>query len=1822
MHKRISFLYLFLVLSLCIQAQKASTRLTTMLEDMVRREEVTPDSFFTDVALLRHAIEEQQDSTGKAIYRAVLAHRLAQNAHRSQTWRRQTASHPDSIQEWSSEEYVAHAARLYSQAMQRMQELHAAKSRQWVPVVNRGRDEAVFDGDMLSVVWQALRGDVDSPTRRQYAVADYAEIISFYKERGLREAALRLTLDSLQERDVNGANLEAALESLATEYEDLPACALVYLRKAESLSSGDPELWKTRAVSLLQETLRRYPNAPCRAEIENQLASLRAPQLTWQMNNIFAPSEETFLRIRYQNMTSVTWSVYAMPGTEQKSTENEIDYIRRNGRLVETKTWTFAKHQPEVECTDSIPWRAPKAYGRYAVVVTGKPGMSVERIQPVVQRFSVTRLDFFSQNFPIQGTRLVVVDTKSGEPQSGVSVDISRMGRDRETLLYHLTTDANGRIDLQLPEAERNLTVRLSRGDDKAAVDYSFNNSHRTYNMSRDSVFNLRVFTDRSIYRPGQTIYVAALLYRQKDWDAHTVEGRSYTLTLFDANNQVVATREAKTDAFGMLQDSLQLPSSGLPGSYRIRVGSQFHWIRVEEYRRPTFRVEMDQRVRFGTLAVGDTIRIAGRAVTYSDVPISQARVTGNFRFMRSRFGWGDMGSTFGMCDTVWTDSEGRFEVAVPVKCTDQQLRYGRLLRLNVDVLSPQGETIQGETSVPLCSAPLRLMGLIPQIIDKERIKPWLLNLYDALDQPVESEIVCTLTALQGQSVEKRFRIPAGKSTVPEVLSTLPSGSYSLKAEAQVDGNKAEWEDKFTLMSMQDEHLVDSVPLYLYCPSDTFSLDRPAQVQIGTSLPEAWIHCLMVSESGVSLDTVVHVSDTAFVWTLPYRPEYKQGATLHLATYTRQSFFERHVQLRLQQPDMRLRPHWETFRNRLHPGEHEEWRLSLRCPDGTPAHANVLLSLYDASLDALSPHSLFMNVSRSYRIPSMNIQSSGKRYFNGASLPIELRWQKTRGFEPSFFNHKYFVGPALVKEIMYKTRNSAVRMATSTAQVLAVPTAEEVYDYALASAKVTVETADDVAEAADADEEPTIDPSSVRTNLGELAFFMPCLRTEANGVATIAFTLPDALTSWRLLGFAHSADLMTTGIDETIVAQKELMAELMLPRFLRNGDQAVLTASIRNIGEETQQGKATWQILDAETEKMLASGTVRFSLLVQADTTYSIPFTADSSHPLLVVRWRAESQQTADGEQRYLPVLSHMQHITETKAFSLHGPQRWQTDLGKLFAFDNDHATQRSLTVEYTARPMWLALQSLPSLMQPVHRDILSLTSTFYAGSLAAYIAHKVPTMPEALRQWTEDGSLESPLRKNQELADMLLQETPWVVEADNEKARREHLITLFDDVAQVNRRASLLAAMRTLQQSDGSFSWYPGMKGSPWLTREVAYLLTRLHVMTPDAEPDAATRGASDVLNQAIAYLQSEMSRTVKELKKSKQPAVGLNAMRYLYIVHRSGHTLAGSARDDANYLVSLLRKDATQMQGEMRALAAIVLHLSGEQRQARSLMETFHTLLRHPDGAYLAYPSGSFTSIDRKLQIHVQLMEAIALIEPEQTDLLASMQEWLLQQKRTQEWERPAETANAVYALMQGETEWQNDPSIDVISLRDGRKSVILTSPETALGYLRTRVDISRTAREITIQKTSPSTSWGAVYAQYQIPGSMAEAQQEGLNIRRDIDADALRTGSRVHVRYTITADRDYEFVRLAAPRVAAAEPASQLSGSRWQGGLGYYCAVHDASTEYFFDHMPRGTYVIEEDWLISRPGTYQLSPATLGCLYAPEFQAHTAGSFLKTK
>ena len=1832
-------------------SQRAAQRLASVLKENQKREDITPDSFFYDWRQLKAEMLAEKDPTAQAIYRAAMAHLLIGNAWRSQSFDSKTKSHPDSIQEWTHEEYRRHSAQLYSQALQDVEALHAVKLPDTKPLTEQGKDDGIFGNDVLSLVWQACLSDLTKDERRNQRVPRYEDIINVYRRHGLREATLMLRLDSLSEQ----GDSEDALMRLRDEYADLDACAEVYLRLANLYGKKNQE-----REDLLNAALKRYPRSRQANELRNRIAELRRPSLSAKFRQMYYPDKNYDIPLQIKNMESGSLAVYRLPkgfefsGEEKDGTKAE--QVKRAGTLVETLTIPMQGVEALETKNDTLKWHSP-GFGCYAFILDGTTQEKLDGHEPQVYQFDVSALTFMSVALPNNKERVMVTDAMTGEPQQSVKVRFYRRERQEYTLLEETLTDERGIAEIAYEGKRNYIYVELSKGEDNA-----FDKESRWYYM-RDNddklAHHLSIYTDRSIYRPGQMVYVGGIAYTQSHDQAPKAEaGAEFALTLIDANGQEVMSHTVKTDEFGTLQDSLQLPKTGLPGHYSLRVGQNWHSFRVEEYRRPTFEVKMDEAPAI-TLPV-DSITLTGKALTYSQWPVANARVTGSYQWQQSWWWKRISPSEQHNIDTLYTDEEGKFSITVPVskELTEEQLRLGQTLQLSVDVLSMEGETQQGSIRVPLCSTPLRMQGNVPEQQNRESLKSWRFDLYSSNDKPVEGNVLCMLTQ-DGKEV-KNFFVPANRDTIPEVLRSLPSGHYELKAKAEVKGDTASYKASFTIFSITDKRLIGKHDLWLYTPSNVISAEKPARFQVGTTLPNAWIYCILTGENGIVRDTILHLSDEATMFEVSYEERFRHHLSVSLMLMNEGEMHQETIDFSLEQPDTKLTMRWDTFRDQLQPGQKERWKLTLTRPDGKPASANVMVGMYDASLDALYPYNMCLGIYRGCNRSATLYANCSDRFTRRRSawLDMPLQYLSVEGYDFARWNEEFFQGMRMTRggKTMRLRGMGTNRLEERVFDMVESPRmAASAREYAGAVQKFNMKDVEglefeSVDEALNGQiagldivqnsaalgkttmrlrgtsaEEEVEEAAYVRSNLSELAFFYPQLRTDSKGQTSIEFTLPEGLTSWHLHGLAHTKDMMTAEWQETVVAKKELMAELTLPRFLRNGDEATLTASIRNASDKHQKGEAILDVYCAEDNWGVKRMKVKFDLEPGKEAVYHMPLKATLDHPVLAVQWIAKGKGSSDGEVRYLPVLSDMQNVTETRTYLLRGDTTMTLNLEGLFANGNPKARNKTLTVEHVAEPIYLALQALPSMTAPVHNDVLSVATAYYGGSVAYHIAHKYPNVRKAIDTWAKDEkslALESPLVKNQQLADILLIETPWMLEAQQQKASRQRLASLFAEMDQEQRRMTMLSALSARQSQDGSFGWFPGMNGSVWMTSQVATLLVRLGAIKGEwSIPEG------QILDKAMSYLEKDMHKEVEALRKEKNPTLSLSELRYLYIYIMYRNKL----NDDAQYLLSLLKKQAEDLDREPRALAAIVLKRAGEDKKAQALMPRIHELLRHSDGMYLAYPGGSFTSIDRKVQTHVNLMEAVQTVEPKETDLLAKMAEWLIQQKRTQEWEQPIQSADAIYALMQTPLHNEGGAFSGQVSYNNQVKK--LEPPKPFTGYVRERIESISKPKELSIvQKTEgKGFAWGSVFAQYQLPAAEVENHREGMTIRREISIEKRNgsmangqwsMGDRVHIRYTITADKDYEYVCLKAPRPAATEPAQQLSGYRWQSGIGYYQAMHDASTEYFMDRLPRGTYVIEEDWIVSRDGNFLLPPARLTCLYAPEFQSNTAGEKFKVK
>lgn len=1614
---------------------KQSKALSDLLFSCMQVEDVHPDSLEHNIERLKLRRMQSADPTERAVYAAAIGRYYAERlwvSPRYEQWR-------DSMMHW------------YGKALADKALLARTKARKWKPFVTVGKDEDYFGGDMLNVVWRSMTDAVPRFERDTLSfLPKTGEMIDFYRRNGQREAALLLTLDSLSE--ASGDPSEEALLRVRDEYADLPLCAEVYLRLA---ARGDVPAARQR--EWLQQGIGNYPRYRHIAALRNALTRLSDPFFRWDGSTDVYPGKTYRWTFNARNIRSVS---------------------------IDGKVHDFGEHDPIEAFTDSMEWTAPAA-GDCEIVFVLRTAVSARltgKIKPLKQKIRVSALQAVVRMMSDNRVCLLVLDSETGAPQEGVTVTAYELEKNDSVVYFTGLTDRKGRVYVPRVKNKSNgrpdnrLHFRMSRpGEEHLPVTTIYVNNEGWQGAPKDSTRRLTLFTDRSIYRPGQTVHVSGIAYRQLDWAAQVAAGENYTLTLYDATNKKVEEKAVSSDEMGVFASDFVLPTGLRNGTFSIGTSGARVFFRVEEYKRPTFEIVLDDSL----YVEGDSCVVRGRALHYDGTPLRAARVTGTYRWQPSRYFYYNKVRPQGeiqRLDTLETDDRGQFAYKLKIdRGQGDVMPLRSTLSVTVDVLSQQGETHHAENwywrtnEAPLCS-------------EQER--------------------------------------------------------------------------------------VDSA-FIVRCENGNFAPGSPGRITVTTNLSDVYLHYTLSAAGEVWMDSMVCLDHETYVLDIPYEEKYDQSVSVSFCFVKGGRVYNDTKQILLAQPDERLRPHWDTFRNLLQPGQREEWRLTLRRPDGTPADANLMVTLYDASLDYFARHAWNFGAYRSYRTYSVSYRPVWREHPNyEARVWYNQKLKKEPGIRLSAINTSLY-NVKVYSPHLYSGKGARRLMeakVASTAQMRLAGAAPgvnvrgmELYESAATTGAQYDSIEEDAAEMAEEESGESAIRVPMRENFNETAFFYPRLRTDKNGQVTIAFTLPESLTRWNLIGIAHTQDMMSARIGEQIEARKDLMAQLFLPRFLRPGDEAVLVATVRNVSDTVQQGKAVLQVLDAGTEKVLKSWKTNIALESKQDTVLRFPY-AVADNPLaasadLIVRWAVEGTTCSDGEQRLLPVLSPTEKLTNTVAITAYEPGVTNIDLSSLFPAE---VTNRRLTVEYTTRPEQYALQALPVMAKAGREDILSVASAYYAGVLGRSLHVDMPDSTEVY------------YRK-----------------------------------------------MRELQNAEGGFAWYPQMPASTYLTAEVAYMLTRLHMLTGE-------QPARDVNEKAIHYLLSQRVDSV---------VFSAANLRTLYVALYSDTGLSKAEKKKVDFLLRLAKKAEPEDMGyEGQALLALVWQKEGESRKARKCVELFRKrLVSSPEGgSYIEFPKGSFVSIDRKLHIHVQMMEALQRVMPDSTRLLRDMRRYLLQQKRTQEWTTPVNSANAVFALLTiSPAARPASPAKDLLTLTRQRGTAVnFTADDDTLGYLRDSmlVQEGKLPVRLRLHKFSDGESWGGVFAEYEQPFSQVKAHSMGLSVVQEYPKE-VKTGSRYTVRYRISADRDYEYVTLVAPRPAFTEPVNQRSGYGWNGtaygwgaGLGYYRQVHDATTEFSFHHIPRGEYVIEETLYVERGGRYHSGIAVIRCEYADEFRGHSDDSVVE--
>ena len=1624
---------------------------------------------------------------------------------------------------------------------------------------------------------------------------------------------------------------------------------------------------KTKELNdLLQKTIQSFPKNERVSVLENRLMQLTQPEFQVSGNSTFAPKSEKKITVTYKNIDKLTAKLYKLSSPfsvterlygayrskpEQKTFVKDIIFS-----LPQKTAYLQGKAEANIDISE---------YGIYKLEFDYPGKNKSEEYLQDDYYFSVSGLAVFSRSSAKNKYDFFVVDRTTGEPAKNAKVNIYKRTYTANDYKFSLTKTVSTNnagfaeyiIDgYNTSEPNRDLFYQAVSGNDNGSTlnQLPWGNYQYEENRERTSE-NAHIYTDRSLYRPGQTVFFKAIATTTTGGKSQVAVGKSLEFILRDANGQDVSKQTLKTNEFGSVSGEFVLPQGALSGHFNIRTRGGGISFRVEEYKRPTFEVSFDKIEK--TYKFGEEITLMGKAENYSGVKLQNANVS--YRITRQQswwWRWGGPPEHFAE-GIATTDENGQFKITFTPQRTDETSSSRSIYTFNVEatVTDVNGETQVGNYSVTVGDVSMILNIEMPDKFEKSSAEKILISAKNLDGNDIKASGTYQVFSLQeNDSVNTQVlqgNFETGEQTaLKEQLKKLKSGKYRIKLQSKDDrGNDITAEKDLVLFSYSDERPAIKTNEWFVVKNNTFSSNKPAEIILGATdnihvLYELW------QENRLLERKWVNINNENRLFTIPYKPEYKNNVTSMLTYVKDEKFYHHSTQLVSEKGKTGLDVKLDAFRDKIRPGANEEWRFSVKDANGTPPAAEILASMYDFSLDQIYPApkwilSLPQFYNNRTAASLQRDQSFNSQQVNGY-IP-----QTFKNVEPFTFDRfnwydfsLYQYGRMMMRSALGgkvagvqvesyipspMAKAEAIQMVVQDAasNVLAE---EEVY-----SAKEAALQAPNSSEA-----EPQI-----RRNFNETAFFFPQLRTNDKGETQIAFTVPESNTKWRFRVLAHDKNLNTGEAEAFTVSQKELMVTPNMPRFLRHGDRTSISTKISNLSDKEISGNVKLELFNPITDEVVNTISVEnqsqpFSLTKDASSNASWTFDVPSDIDVVGVRIVAQNASFSDGEQHALAVLPNRMLVTESMRMGVNGTQTKEFTMDRLVNKQSNTIQDYRLTLEFTSNPAWYAVQALPVLSNPESDNAVSWFASYYANMLGMHISKAYPKVSAMIKEWKRQGgnseTLLSNLEKNQELKNVLLEETPWVLEAKNESEQKQKLALLFDLNRNQNLTRQAIDKLKELQTMQGGWSWFKGFYPSRSITQYILYGFNQLK----ELKAAEFTDDVRSMQQKAVAYIDGEALRNFEQLKKHNKDwknlkTISVSDLEYLYV--RSSYKqypLDAKTKEMADFYTSVVEKNWTQFDLYERSLIVVLMQRNGKQIVVQDILKSYreHATVSDEMGMYWANNRAHVFMSQSATSVHTFIMDAFR-VGGVKADEMDNMKRWLLKQKQTQLWESTHATMDAVYALLSTGTDWFSSENKTVVTVAD--KRIEPAKQELGTGYFKEtwhKTEIAPQMGHVKIENSGNSPAWGALYWQYyedldKISKTDASLDVEKLLFLEKTDASGtklvpitetapLKVGDKVIVRLTVRTDRDLEFVHLKDMRAAAFEPVEQLSGVKWQGGTIYYQTSKDASTNFYFDVMPRGTYVFEYGVFVTRSGDYSNGITTIQCMYAPEFTSHTAG------
>lgn len=1741
---------------------------------------------------------------------------------------------------------------------------------------------------------------------------------------------------------------QQALEKGIQTYQNQPASVFYGLALATHWANlGDKTKtggWRRKAADLATDLLQRFPKAGLEtANAQRLLDRLneRSVGLTVEEGNL--PSQPIRALVSYRHVPRLYYRIVRVrvdePIRADQSDPKKLAQRYLRLPVVQEGSIGLPNDGDLQEHTTEIPLPA-LPLGHYVVLAADQPAMTnaVELLSHTP--LTVTSLSYLIGPRPVavkatsdktdevvdnkagsRDTKLYVLNRESGQPMADVQIDVletnytSSRQVNRKAGTFRTGSDGGFMLPNKAVGSNSSYLFRIIARRDTLETKPMYQPGYwDSVRAEEEETTQVLLFTDRAIYRPGQTIFFKGVLYKGHKNDFRVIPNAKTNATLTDANGEEVTSLTLTSNAFGTVDGQFTAPTGRLTGTMTITIEKKQVGIRVEEYKRPTFEV-VAEPVK-GSYKLGQVVSVSAVAKTFAGAVVDGASV--RYRVVRRqqpRWFWWEWGGytpsgrgrggirgpeTEIATGILTTDATGRVSLtftAAPDALIDQATDPTFNFSITFDVTDRTGETRSAEQRLTIGYSALTATLELPAQLDN-RNQTVALRVTNASGERVAATGQLIISPLQQPDRPLRKRLwqqpdrfvlsrdefkklfpadaytsedqvpnwPKGQAietiavgsadTLTLALSRYPAGTYAAHLHiTDATGESTTLTQYFTVATDQQPLPPGPPDGWVKALSTTAKPGQMATFLLNNGeMGEGGYALMRVVQNGeVRQERWVVLSAKPLRVEVPVTAASVGGFVVSFSRVRQGRLYDLSKPVTVPVPDKTLQIETLTFRDHLKPGQVEQWTLRISGPGQEKLLAETVATLYDASLDAFAPLN-WPSLAWLYPTPYQSVPGWSALDFSTAQSSQFVYqqhdfWPVARNYAGLNWPFGYIgaTGGRVVR-VRYGSRKGEL---LSDNAVMAASAPSDGFGAARLSLAASPKEEEVFAldKPAGDDKPPTVPLASPRRNLSETAFFFPKLQTDEQGRVLLNFTMPEALTRWRLLAFAHTPDLKVGSLDRTIITQKELMISANVPRFLREGDTLQLTARVNNLTDQPLTATAGLQLMDALTGQSMAPTMGQ----MPTQTITIAPRQSQVARWTLVVppglenvtmRVSAQAGTFTDAEEQTVPVLPNRMLVLDSQPFYVNGPGKKEVRL-KALINQNPELPGRAerLTVELTSNPVWTALQSLPYLADFPYECAEQLFSRFYANALAGRIVNARPDIRAVAEGWAKQAPV-TLLEANAELKSVTLSETPWRRDARDQTTQQARIgqFLLADNLLASQQTA--LEKLQQLQTGEGGFMWFSGMPVDRSISLHVLAgfgHLAKLGVMLPPRQQAMVT----SLQNRLIQYADEQARVWVEQQTRQKTASYdSFWPVQYLYArsFYPQQPTSDKATRD---YLVASITKNWLTQSIQGQALSALVLHRLGDHATAVAILASLKERAAQSDELGMYWPTNRAGYFWQQAPVETQalLIEAFSEIASDQSAVNA-MKQWLLSQKRTQAWPSTKATTEAIYALLLTGSDWLNTNA--TAELRVGGQPVDIKA-EGPVGYQKITYQPANIRPEmgvVTVSKSSSGPAWGSIYYQHfepldrVVPSSDTKAAMGNLTLTKQLfvqhdspagpvsqpvtDKTILHPGDRLLIRVEVRTDRDMQYVHLKDSRASGFELVDALSGYRYQNGLGYYEAPRDASTDFYLSSLPAGTHVFEYSLRVVHKGDFSAGVATIQCFYAPEFAARSAGGRVRVQ